>query len=67
MEKHKARGEWADVGDASVISKSGFVKTIVKDAFTSTGFRGFSKNLGTILANGLSHIQPITKAEDLSK
>jgi hypothetical protein len=63
--KNTKRGEWADVGDASP-KQIGFVKTIVKDAFTSTGFEDSQESWNYIGEWVKSH-KPITKAEDLSK
>lgn len=63
--KKTARGAWAEVGNASN-KQVEFVKKIVKDAFTSTGFQDDEKSWNYIGEWVKSNL-PITKAEDLDK
>lgn len=62
--KNTARGEWADVGQASD-KQVNFVKSIVKDAFTSTGFQDEEKSWNYI-GEWVKSVSPIAKAEDLT-
>jgi hypothetical protein len=62
--KNTARGAWADVGQASD-KQVNFVKSIVKDAFTSTGFQDDEKSWNYI-GEWVKSVSPIAKAEDLT-
>jgi hypothetical protein len=61
--KSTARGAWADVGQPSE-KQVNFVKKIVKDAFTSTGFQDDEKSWNYI-GEWVKSYKPINKAEDL--
>jgi hypothetical protein len=63
--KKTAQGAWAEVGKASD-KQVEFVKKIVKDAFTSTGFQDDEKSWNYI-GEWVKSNSPITKAEDLDK
>jgi len=63
--KNTAQGKWAEVGDASE-KQIGFVKKIVSDAFTNTGFED-SKESWNYIGEWLNSSQPINQAEDLNK
>jgi hypothetical protein len=61
--KDTAQGAWAEVGSASEKQVT-FVKKIVKDAFTSTGFQDDEKSWNYI-GEWVKSYKPINKAEDL--
>jgi len=63
--KNTAQGKWAEVGDASE-KQIGFVKKIVSDAFTSTGFED-SKESWNYIGEWVQSSKPINQAEDLNK
>lgn len=62
--KNTARGAWADVGQASE-KQANFVKSIVKDSCTSTGFQDDEKTWN-LVGEWVKAVSPITKAEDLT-
>lgn len=62
--KNTARGAWADVGQASE-KQANFVKSIVKDSCTSTGFQDDEKTWN-LIGEWVKAVSPITKAEDLT-
>lgn len=63
--KKSAQGSWAEVGKATQ-KQIDFVKTIVADAFKSTGFKDEEKSWNYI-GEWLKCSLPIGKAEDLEK
>jgi hypothetical protein len=63
--KNTAQGKWAEVGKASA-KQIDFVKKIVTDAFTSTGFED-SKESWNYIGEWVQSNQPINQAEDLNK
>ena len=63
--KDTGQGAWAEVGNASG-KQIEFVKKIVKDVFTSTGFKDDEKSWNYI-GEWVKSNKPITKAEDLDK
>ena len=63
--KDTGQGAWAEVGNASA-KQIEFVKKIVKDVFTSTGFKDDEKSWNYI-GEWVKSYKPITKAEDLDK
>lgn len=63
--KDGKRGSWAEVGNVTP-KQLDFVKSIVKDAFISTGFKDEEKSWNYIGEWVKSHF-PINKAEDLTK
>lgn len=63
--KNSPRGEWADVGEASE-KQINFVKTIVKDAFTSTGLEDNEQGWAKV-GEWVKSFKGLTKADDLTK